>query len=183
MRINYKGIGFWNADSGGSALEGPYDYAWTLDGIFNTAYILAQELVGMKINNGNGTFSVDENGEVIAKAIEILGGKISIETNSKEESFLTLKFDKWTLKISPSIIEMYDNAIGGHIKLNASFIQCWWNNEQKITLDADFGNITTYADNTIFRLDTNNRKLQMFNSSGEQTISLDTEKGTIWSKN
>lgn len=183
MRINYKGIGFWNTDSGGSALEGPYDYAWTLDGIFNTAYILAQELVGMKINNGNGTFSVDENGKVIAKAIEILGGKISIETNSKEESFLTLKFDKWTLKISPSLIEMYDNAIGGHIKLNASFIQCWWNNEQKITLDADFGNITTYAGNTTFRLDTNNRKLQMFNSSGEQTISLDAEKGTIWSKN
>lgn len=183
MRINYKGIGFWNADSGGSALEGPYDYAWTLDGIFNTAYILAQELVGMKINNGNGTFSVDENGKVIAKAIEILGGKISIETNSKEESFITLKFDKWTLKISPSLIEMYDNAIGGHIQLNASFIQCWWNNEQKITLDADFGNITTYAGNATFRLDTNNRKLQMFNSSGEQTISLDAENGTIWSKN
>lgn len=188
IQLNRAGIGFWRKsdpeNAGKTPLNGTYKNAWTIDGNLVAEFITALTLTGLKINNGNGTFEVDENGKVIAKALEILGGKINIETGSKEESFFNLKFDRWTVKISPSIIEMYNDDIGGHIKINASFIQCLWHNEPKITLDADFGNITTYADNkTVFRLDTNNRNISMYSSGGERTILLDSENGTIWSKN
>lgn len=72
LRFNKNGMGFWSQKKdGGSVLDGPYSAAWTIDGTLHTEYIVANTLSGLKINNGNGTFTVSENGKVTCKNIEI----------------------------------------------------------------------------------------------------------------
>ena len=72
LRFNKNGMGFWSQKKdGGSVLEGPYSAAWTIDGTLHTKYIVANTLSGLKINNGNGTFTVSEDGKVTCKNIEI----------------------------------------------------------------------------------------------------------------
>ena len=66
LRINNNGIGFWSGQAGG-ALTGEYTKAWTIDGTFNTDYIFAEEIAGVKFNNANGDFQVKEDGTLIAK--------------------------------------------------------------------------------------------------------------------
>lgn len=78
LRFNYKGIGFWDKSvSGGSALQGPYKDAWTIDGTLHTEFIVANRLVGLKVDNGDGTFKVDADGSVTAKALSITNGSIN----------------------------------------------------------------------------------------------------------
>lgn len=66
LRINNNGIGFWSGQAGG-ALTGEYSRAWTIDGTFDTDYIFAEEITGVKFNNSNGDFQVKEDGTLIAK--------------------------------------------------------------------------------------------------------------------
>ena len=101
LQINKNGIGFSQ-----TGIDGPYTSAWTLDGTFNTDFITARTLVGLKIQNGNGTFSVYENGTVVAhdlisKNANITGGSIRINTSNKEDSIIILSFNEWTLELSP----------------------------------------------------------------------------------
>lgn len=78
LRFNYKGMGFWDKSvSGGSALQGPYKDAWTIDGTLHTEFIVANRLVGLKVDNGDGTFKVESDGSVIAKALSITNGSIN----------------------------------------------------------------------------------------------------------
>lgn len=78
LRFNYKGIGFWDKSvSGGSALQGPYKDAWTIDGTLHTEFIVANRLVGLMIDNGDGTFKVEADGSVTAKALSITNGTIN----------------------------------------------------------------------------------------------------------
>ncbi len=77
LRFNKNGMGFWSKKKdGGSALNGPYSAAWTIDGTLHTEYIVANELQGLKINNGNGTFTVSEDGHVEAHSLQIHSGTI-----------------------------------------------------------------------------------------------------------
>lgn len=101
IQFNLNGMGFWKSSDGGSAKEGPYTKAWTIDGNLITDFITAKVLTGLKINNGSGTFSVSENGHIIAKALTMLGGNINIETNSKDNSVIKLSYKEWTLELSP----------------------------------------------------------------------------------
>lgn len=101
IQFNLNGMGFWKSSDGGSAKEGPYTKAWTIDGNLITDFITAKVLTGLKINNGSGTFSVDENGHIIAKALTMLGGNINIETSSKDNSVIKLSYKEWTLELSP----------------------------------------------------------------------------------
>lgn len=62
----------------------------------NADWINAGTLTGRAINNGNGTFSVDEKGNVVANSLksnnaEITGGTINIETAESSKSAITLK--------------------------------------------------------------------------------------------
>lgn len=105
----------------------------------------------MKINNGSGTFKVDENGNVVAnklssKSATITGGSINIQTSSQNTSAIQLSHNEWTLKVSPLEIRIDNSTIGGHIVLQAGAMSGYWNNELKFSLDTNSGNISTYTD-------------------------------------
>lgn len=100
LRINQNGIGFWTGTAGG-ALDGPYDYAWTIDGTFNTDYIVGHTITGFTFDNGNGTFVVSANGEVTASKLTITGGSIHISTNSQTDDVISLSNSEWTNSMSP----------------------------------------------------------------------------------
>lgn len=104
IRINQNGIGFWDASAqtpAGSALEGPYKDAWTIDGQFHTEYICGKAITGFTFNNGDGTFEVKADGSVTAKKLTIKGGSIDIETNNKEQSKIDLHFGDYLASFSP----------------------------------------------------------------------------------
>lgn len=72
IQINKNGIGFST-----SGINGPYKNAWTIDGKLVADFITTGNLVSLNINNGNGTFSVDENGEMKATKGSIAGWNIN----------------------------------------------------------------------------------------------------------
>jgi len=85
LRANYLGIGFST-----DGIDGTYKTAWTIDGHFNADYITTGTLIAIAINNGNGTFSVDANGNLVANAGTIGGWTIdstSIKSNSQNSFF------------------------------------------------------------------------------------------------
>lgn len=148
LRFNKNGMGFWSKKKdGGSALNGPYSAAWTIDGTLHTEYIVANVLSGLKINNGNGTFTVDENGTVKASAIEITGGKINITTGSKTDDKIKLSYKDWTLELSPSQLKFTDNAINGNIVIRAGGIFVNYGNGTSIQLNSETGVIDTLTVN------------------------------------
>lgn len=152
IQLNKNGLGFWKSSDGGSAKTGPYTNAWTIDGNLVASFITALTLTGLKINNGNGTFKVDENGNVVAnklssKSATITGGSINIQTSSQNTSAIQLSHNEWTLKVSPLEIRIDNSTIGGHIVLQAGAMSGYWNNELKFSLDTNSGNISTYTDN------------------------------------
>lgn len=67
-RWNQNGLGYSNTGYNGS-----YGLAMTMDGSIVADYITTGKLVGLDINNGNGTFHVDVNGKVTASSAEIKG--------------------------------------------------------------------------------------------------------------
>ena len=77
IQFNKNGMGFWKSADGGSAKTGPYKNAWTIDGNLVAEFITALTLTGLKINNGNGTFKVDEDGNVTLKSATITDGEIN----------------------------------------------------------------------------------------------------------
>ena len=80
LRINQNGIGFWDASAqtpSGSAMAGPYKQAWTIDGTFNTDYIVGRAITGFSFNNGNGKFVVNANGAVTATELTVTNGTIN----------------------------------------------------------------------------------------------------------
>lgn len=143
--VSTDGGNTWNAglDAQGNAVVN------ILNAIgINADWINAGTLTGRAINNGNGTFKVDENGNVIANALksnnaEITGGKVNIETASESDSRITLVANTSTgqtylaslspsgLKTSSSITEnvftgagmqLYNSATGKDIIINPGAI-------------------------------------------------------------
>lgn len=172
LRINQNGLGFWKSSDGGSVLEGPYTAAWTIDGTFNTAFILAQVLTGLKINNGNGTFEVNEAGHVTASALEMTGGSIHLTTDSENYDVIELNCSDWTLALSPLQLTLENSTIGGRWVFQAGGIFGYWNDESKVYINSNTGDITTYTSggNTVFHLDTNGRQMVMYDSNGNPTL-------------
>lgn len=79
----------------------------------NADWINAGVLTGRKINNGQGTFLVDENGKVTANDIAITGGTVNIVSNSEGASVIALE-STWfesSIEISPRMILMENNAV------------------------------------------------------------------------
>lgn len=178
LRINMGGIGFWNSSDGGSALNGPYTSAWTLDGTFNTAYIVAQTLTGLKINNGNGTFSVDENGNVIAKALQVLGGRVDITADKQTDSRIKLSYRDWTIQMSPLELTLTNSTINGNIKLQAGAASFCNGNTIMAQINCETGAIFCSGINV-----SNGGKISMKTTAGKQTILLDPAGNTgsqIW---
>lgn len=186
IQLNKNGLGFWKSSDGGSAKDGPYTNAWTIDGNLVASFITALTLTGLKINNGSGTFKVDESGNVIAnklssKSATITGGSINIQTSSQNTSAIQLSHNEWTLKVSPLEIRIDNSTIGGHIVLQAGAMSGYWNNELKFSLDTNSGNISTYTDSgkKVFTVDTNNRTMYLYNENEKIAIQCYGKTGDI----
>lgn len=186
IQLNKNGLGFWKSSDGGSAKDGPYTNAWTIDGNLVASFITALTLTGLKINNGSGTFKVDENGNVVAnklssKSATITGGTINIQTSSQNTSAIQLFHNEWTLKVSPLEIRIDNSTIGGHIVLQAGAMSGYWNDELKFSLDTNSGNISTYTDNgkKVFTVDTNNRAMYLYNENEKTAIQCYGKTGDI----
>lgn len=186
IQLNKNGLGFWKSSDGGSAKTGPYTNAWTIDGNLVASFITALTLTGLKINNGSGTFKVDENGNVIAnrlssKSATITGGTINIKTSSQNTSVIQLSHNEWTLKISPLEIRIDNSTIGGHIVLQAGAMSGYWNDELKFSLDTNSGNISTYTDSgkKVFTVDTNNRAMYLYNENEKTAVQCYGKTGDI----
>lgn len=186
IQLNKNGLGFWKSSDGGSAKDGPYTNAWTIDGNLVASFITALTLTGLKINNGSGTFSVSEDGTVIAnrlssKSATITGGTINIKTSSQNTSAIQLSHNEWTLKVSPLEIRIDNSTIGGHIVLQAGAMSGYWNNELKFSLDTNSGNISTYTDSgkKVFTVDTNNRTMYLYNENEKIAIQCYGKTGDI----
>lgn len=186
IQLNKNGLGFWKSSDGGSAKDGPYTNAWTIDGNLVASFITALTLTGLKINNGSGTFKVDESGNVIAnklssKSATITGGSINIQTSSQNTSAIQLSHNEWTLKVSPLEIRIDNSTIGGHIVLQAGAMSGYWNNELKFSLDTNSGNISTYTDSgkKVFTVDTNNRAMYLYNENEKTAIQCYGKTGDI----
>lgn len=186
IQLNKNGLGFWKTSDGGSAKDGPYTNAWTIDGNLVASFITALTLTGLKINNGSGTFKVDENGNVVAnklssKSATITGGTINIKTSSQNTSAIQLSHNEWTLKVSPLEIRIDNSTIGGHIVLQAGAMSGYWNNELKFSLDTNSGNVSTYTDNgkKVFTVDTNNRAMYLYNENEKTAVQCYGKTGDI----
>lgn len=189
LRINKNGLGFWKQDPSDptkTPLTGNYDYAWTIDGTLNTAYITAQTITGLKFNNGNGTFEVDSNGNVTAKAITIKGGKINIETSNNQYDFVKLHCDDgqggvWNMEILPNQLQISNSSQNGYIKLRPDGVWGYWGNQAKFHLSSMFGSLNLYGTNGVHAMafDANNNFLAVKDSSGNQTILLNGNTGEI----
>lgn len=186
IQLNKNGLGFWKSSDGGSAKNGPYTNAWTIDGNLVASFITALTLTGLKINNGSGTFKVDKSGNVVAnklssKSATITGGSINIQTSSQNTSAIQLSHNEWTLKVSPLEIRIDNSTIGGHIVLQAGAMSGYWNNELKFSLDTNSGNISTYTDSgkKVFTVDTNNRAMYLYNENEKTAIQCYGKTGDI----
>lgn len=186
IQLNKNGLGFWKSSDGGSAKNGPYTNAWTIDGNLVASFITALTLTGLKINNGSGTFKVDESGNVVAnklssKSATITGGSINIQTSSQNTSAIQLSHNEWTLKVSPLEIRIDNSTIGGHIVLQAGAMSGYWNNELKFSLDTNSGNISTYTDSgkKVFTVDTNNRAMYLYNENEKTAVQCYGKTGDI----
>lgn len=184
IQLNKNGLGFWKSSDGGSAKTGPYTNAWTIDGNLVASFITALTLTGLKINNGSGTFSVDESGHIIAKALTMLGGNINIETSSKDNSVIKLSYKEWTLELSPLQWVLKNSTIGGHVACQAGGVFLYWNDELKVNIDSNSGDIRTYAGGKAsFFLDTNNHSVSVYDENEKRQIYLEGNTGTVYAKN
>lgn len=189
IQLNKNGLGFWKTSDGGSAKDGPYTNAWTIDGNLVASFITALTLTGLKINNGSGTFKVDENGNVVAnrlssKSATITGGSINIQTSSQNTSVIQLSHNEWTLKVSPLEIRIDNSTIGGHIVLQAGAMDCYWNDELKVNIDSNSGNIITYTDNgkQVFAMNTAERSFTICDENNKPTVVCLGGTGEIFCK-
>ena len=161
IQLNYKGLGFWTPElakkagqaDGGSAKDGPYTNAWTIDGNLVASFITALTLTGLKINNGSGTFKVDENGNVVAnklssKSADITGGTINLQTSSETTSAIQLSHNEWTVRISPLEIRIDNASISGHVVIQAGAVFGYNGERQTFTLSTEDGSLTLCDENS-----------------------------------
>lgn len=112
----------WNSSGFGyssTGYDGSYGTAITMDGAIVADYITAGVLRGMEINNGNGTFRVDEDGTVEAAAMNITGGSISIETDSASLSVIDLRYQGQSITYQNAVSAygiVVNMAENGHMK-------------------------------------------------------------------
>ena len=171
IQLNKNGLGFWKSSDGGSAKTGPYTNAWTIDGNLVASFITALTLTGLKINNGSGTFSVSEDGTVVAnrlssKSADITGGTINLQTSSETTSAIQLSHNEWTVRISPLEIRIDNASISGHVVIQAGAVFGYNGERQTFTLSTEDGSLTLCDENSkpaIFCL--GDRKSTRLNSS------------------
>lgn len=153
IQLNKNGLGFWKSSDGGSAKTGPYTNAWTIDGNLVASFITSLTLTGLKINNGSGTFSVSEDGTVVAnrlssKSADITGGTINLQTSGETTSAIQLSHNEWTVRISPLEIRVDNASISGHVVIQAGAVFGYNGERQTFTLSTEDGSLTLLDENS-----------------------------------
>lgn len=141
------------------------------------------KLVGCAIDNG--AFKVDSSGNVTANSLksnnaEIIGGKINIETDNKETSVIKLSHNEWTIELSPLQWELTNSTIGGHIVCQAGGLFFYWNDELKVQIDSNSGNISTYSGDLVFQVTTNNKIVNVCDGNGTVTVQINGANGNVY---
>lgn len=112
----------------------------------NADWINAGTLTGRAINNGSGTFTVDEKGNVVANSLksnnaEITGGTINIETAESSKSAITLRASatmpngqvkQYLIYISPSGIKC--SSTDGEYSYNLAGVNLYNSSTGKIAI-------------------------------------------------
>lgn len=191
IQLNKAGLGFWKASDGGSAATGPYTNAWTIDGNLVASFITALTLTGQKINNGNGTFRVDANGNVTANSFSsnnatITGGSINIQTSGTYYDVIKLRYTDdrnvtANLFIGANTIHLTASDVSGHTYIEADNIIGKWNSEYKFILNASSGDITTHTDGgkLVFYVHTNDHTVSVFDSNQKEALRIDAENHNL----
>ena len=179
IQLNRNGIGFWKASDGGSAATGPYTNAWTIDGNLVASFITANVLTGAKINNGHGTFEVNENGTVVAKSISIQGGSINIQASSETYDVISLSYANssttWGGYFSPNQLKFTNSSDHTTVGVQANGIYGKWSTEDKFWIEAASGDIRTFTngEKEVFHVDTNNQYIMLSDDSEVPFIKID----------
>ena len=118
-RWNINGLGY---SSNGYA--GPYKLAMTMDGAIVADMITAGVLNSIKINNGNGEFTVDEKGNVVANSLTsnnatITGGSFNVKKSSFDFDVLSLESNDYYINFTSNSIEFYNKTNYEYTKLNS----------------------------------------------------------------
>lgn len=164
LQINKNGIGFSQ-----TGINGDYTKAWTLDGTFNTNFITAEVIKGLKFESESAV---------------ITGGSINIYTATQDDSLIALRHEKCSTFMAPSGLWFYQKGKlvcvmtpmhpSGGVFLN--------NPKGKIySATIECANIS--ANNNTIRLqndDDGHGILQLKNSSGELMVSAQGSDGNIW---
>lgn len=125
--------GFFISQDGGKSYAAGFDkngnaVVNVLNAIgINADWINAGTLSGRKINNGSGTFQVDESGnctanKFISNNASITGGTINISTANASYSAITLEYAYNKLRLSPNTVSISDYDAGNVITISSGII-------------------------------------------------------------
>ena len=147
-RWNQKGLGYANSkDANGDWIFG---LAMTIDGEIVADYITTGRLVGLEINNGNGTFKVDSSGNMIATKGTFSGSlNAATGTFSGELSAATgtITDGNGTLSISGGDLRMCNSNHGGPgvfvNNADNSLYACWGARNSAALADGAYREVPT----------------------------------------
>ena len=117
-RWNINGLGYSN-----NGYDGDYALAMTMDGTIVADFIKAGVLTGVEINNGNGTFKVDNQGSVTASNAKISGDFDSTHKVNNVAAY-GVKIEKGSLTAYNSntkVLNMQGTNVGGINTLGLNF--------------------------------------------------------------
>lgn len=167
----------FNRLTNGGQSQGIYIDPATNKIYINGAYIKGETIVGQAINNGNGTFSVDPNGNVVANSLtstnaSITGGKVNI--NSAENSIIEVSRGNQITQ-GGQTKHQYESLMYGHgFKVTKRIDSVIANNELGF-----FGCYVPLAHQTY----AGGVALVMYPGNAGETSSIEiTSKGNIYSK-
>jgi phage minor structural protein len=104
-RWNINGLGYSK-----NGIKGPYELAMTIDGAIVADFIKAGTLTGIKLNNGNGTFLVDENGDVTANNANVNG---SFESKGTYDSVKIINGNMNVFMSEIEVMKILGESYGG----------------------------------------------------------------------
>lgn len=147
-RWNQNGLGYANSKDANGNWE--FGLAMTIDGEIVADYITTGRLVGLEINNGNGTFKVDSSGNMIATKGTFSGSlNAATGTFSGELSAATgtITDGNGTLSISGGDLRMCNSTHGGPgvfvNNADNSLYACWGARNSAASADGAYREVPT----------------------------------------
>lgn len=137
----------WNKGGFGYSNDGgdTYGIAITMDGAIVADFITAGKLVGLDINNGDGTFHVLPDGTVQASAIEITGGRINMTTSSANYDVISLSYQDLNTIMRSGEFRIKNSTSKHQIVIQSQGVWVYndYDNSPTFTIGSSTGNIFT----------------------------------------